>query len=281
MCKIVTAPDLDATVLHDLASGVGETTWVQGAAHGFTLGAPSWADGPAGVIEGTRQIVLPVMIDGDTRARDAQLLSLSRALTRPYGTAYLLWQLNADAAPTWFKLYPTRESEIDWSRVFDASPDRPRSTYRLDLSVTAKAFGIGERTEIAPFTILAQQAQAGVLLGPDILGSVPAPLTLDLKPSGGWAGWRQLVNVTAVHPSSSFTGSRFWLASAFSPSAGVTANGASYQWDEAVSSGADGGEIISGPAPTTVTPGTYRILVLVRHAGNALGGGWIKAGTRW
>ena len=50
ICRLVTAPDETAPILHDLATGVRETTWINSAADNFSLGEPAWSTGSAGII---------------------------------------------------------------------------------------------------------------------------------------------------------------------------------------------------------------------------------------
>ena len=217
------------------------------------------------------------MIDGQTASRDAQLAKLSRALMRPHRTTYLHWQLNGEQPPTWFRLHQQHKSHLDLSRTY--SDPSLRSTYVVPVTVLADAFGIGTKVDLPPQTVAAQDLQQGLEL-PQIMGTVPAPLVLDLLPSHPWGGWQQLVNLTAVNHDAEYSGPRFWPASMFTPKNGAARNGSSIAWDEILGGDPDGNAFATlASAPTKIVPGTYRFLVLARHQGNDKGGGWFKAGV--
>lgn len=276
--RLVNSPDPGARVFHDLNDPAAQTTWVERRDE-FTLGEPTWFQTATGIMEGTREITIPLAIMGERHEALARVSAISRTLMRRDKTTWLEFKLPGGLA-THFRLREQQGGELDFGMV--RADQSHRSLWRWNLQLTTDAWGIGPRIQLDTFTVAAQQANMGVLLAPDIEGDVPAPLNIDLTPNGGWSGWQQLISVIGVDQASSYVGSKFWVATSFTPTSPANFNGASIEFPPSLGASTTGGEVLSGTIPATVPPGTYKCMVLARRNPSTTGGGGqFRSGTKF
>lgn len=219
--------------------------WVS-AEEANVLGEPTWDDSPTGLVEGIRQITLPLRDQG--RTAEAGLANLSELLTRT-GTLYLQWQTRPDTESVWYELLPsTSGGALDFSRVWAGDTDS--SVWQWKVVLTAKAFAIGAREDL---TATSDLVQAGLIVNQPyeildpIKGSAPAPLNLDIG-AGNLSGWRFQLSSWAMDAGMSLDP---WVI------------------DETVNNGTMDGTF-SGIVPgsqvaRTMVPGQYRALVYVER----------------
>ena len=283
--QITAAPEPGAQVRFDFSQEVRESTWVAASSQ-FSLGEPGFDTTLAGdLIEGTRAITLPLMVDGPRPKATRTLAQLARVLMRAGGN-WLLWQLDDQSPPTWFKLRRNTPGTLDLSRVF--WDRRERSTWQWDVTLIADAFGYGALATINGFDIssglrgrpsFAQQL-------PPILGDVPAALSMDIAPNYDASGYQQFINCSSVDPTQGFTGAYQYPAVHMAPTPASVYSDKPDPDDVLITTrstantGWSGAEVATGTWDGfQPTPGQYALFVLM--SGSPGMHGSLRAGTSY
>ena len=261
--KLVSSLDDDAQVLFDFNPG-RSSEWARfiSGAESSPLGEPDWATAPSGVIEGTRQMTLPLRFGGDTA--EHQMMLLSELLTRT-ATSWLQWQTRPDSDPVWFEIVPpTVGGALEFDRVWWEDADR--STWCWTVKLTAKAFARGHRIYLDDQTDLVHASrvvQTPIEILDDIRGSAPAPLCLDID-AGNMSGWQCRLISWAV--AKEIERPPYLVATNSALSGAKAANTGNLQFAGNIF-GIVGTHTATGSA--VPPPGQYRALVyLLRTAGN-------------
>lgn len=230
LAKFVAAPKVGARVLLDLNPGAVAGRPEVYLAEGWDLGVPS-LDGPvdaAGRAWGSRQLRLPTVVDG-TRAEGVRVVGeVSRILTR--ARTWLLWQLDATAAPVWFEVYATEPGDLDPDQVITDDPRRS-SLWEIDLRLDAAPWAVGAEIEL-PGTYVTNDpfptrgAPGGQVWLGDIKGDAATPLEVRCTPDGFWSQRRIVVASASFEPEAP-PGVTAFAAADFIADVGVTLTSAS------------------------------------------------------
>ena len=180
LVQFVDSVDVSATVRLDLQAGP-----VSIDADGFSLGAPSMEGDPGGigVEDGFRKISLPAVVEGDKGEALAVLSKLAVELLRE--TNWLRFQLNAGAAPVWFKTYRTPPAAISFDEVLVygsssgvTADDGSSDMWRIAVTLDADPFGWGARVDAVVDAVVSNDPAAVTnpqgFVTPVILGDAPA-----------------------------------------------------------------------------------------------------------
>lgn len=271
--RLVTSPEPGSVELVDLNQGRG-ATYLQAA--DFSFGEPTWSGSRNGVVEGTREITLPVGVRGASRQQvESRLSQIAQALMRPGRTTWLEFKLDSDSSPTWYRLHQGAAGALELDRVFTGSVDQ--STHQWTITVVADAWGVSQRVELPPVGLSLSNPSA---LLDGIEGDVPAPVDITITPSVSLALWQPAVSVVSVRPESPYQGAKYWPHTFMTPGSGC-----------AVTTARGGGIIVNTPStdfgwngiargeiPEDVPAGTYIVNILVERD-TGTGGGWFKAGS--
>lgn len=271
--RLVTTPEPGAVVLADLNEG-RKSAYLQ--AGDFSFGEPAWSGSRTGVVEGTREITLPVGVRGATRQQvEARLSQIAQALMRPGRTTWLEFQLDSDASPTWYRLHQGGRGSVSLDRVF--TDDVDLSTHQWTITVVADAWGVSQRVQLPPVNL--SLANPSALLD-GVEGDVPAPVDITITPSVSLALWQPAISVASVRPESPYQGAKYWPHTFMTPGTGC-----------AVTTARGGGIIVNTPStdfgwngiargeiPEDIPAGTYTVNILVERD-SGTGGGWFKAGS--
>lgn len=188
LVQLVSSLDDDSVVLFDFNPRRWDD-WdrVLGEPGASPLGEPSWSTSPTGVVEGTREITLPLLVHGSSA--ESQMALLAELLTRT-STVWLQWQTWPDSDPVWFEVVPpTAGGGLDFEHARDT---RDAAIYQWQVTLTAKAFARGQRiylSDQADLVHAGQVVQSAVEITDDIQGSAPAPLCMDID-AGNLSGWQ-------------------------------------------------------------------------------------------
>lgn len=310
VCKIVREPERDAAVAFDFNPGIGSGAWMHDRTDGFDLGDPGFSVAHDGsLIEGIRDIKLSYI---ETRSRsqaESTLGACARALTDT-SAAWLMWQLDQFATPTFFRLHPSSPGGLDFTWV-DANNDDNR-VWRWDVTLTADAFAYGERRTYEKRVSYGLTGSTWKL--PDPSGDVPTRAKVEVTPTIAPApanatdmtGCTPMVNFAAFPAGALPDGVQRWEAERFTPRNGYArgtaplASGSrlsehndttGIECPNASNTGFTGGICMSGAAPTKVPPGTYQVMLRivnpatttpVRPAFRVAAEGWgATASTYW
>lgn len=278
VCQITSGPDEGNTVYIDLNNLPGGIFL---DATGVSFGDPQFTSTPYQMIEGTRQITLPINITGTSGQISQRVSQLSRVLARPL--TWLYWQTNSDTTPIWFRLERDQVGALDFSSVPMITANNTNGVWKWPLTLTAHSFAYGARITLPSFTVNSGTGANYTFSSklPDIKGDVPAYCSVDIKwnyGSGAMKGFETLINIAACDPNSAFAGAPQWNLNGFSvgnnasvqavPS-GLTAYSGStvVGITNNVFDGQSPQTIITGNAPVNTAWGQFEAYVRVMRSG--------------
>lgn len=272
-CKILTRPDVSAPVLFDL-NVTKDSEWLH--ADEFDLGEPEFTVNPDGSLEeGTRTVRLPLRVRGTHDQAQEMLGHLARALMDPRAR-WLLWQIDNDLPPTFFRLHPSASGSMDFQRVYADNEDG--STWQWNVDVVANAFAYGER-RTQEVTLSYSNSNMSVKL-PSPGGDVPTRLRVDVNPGRDLVGAANLLAVAAL-PRGEVAALPVWEAEVFTARSGYGKNTYAGVSPSRLSAAAgqggntcilapgtmfpsrNGGLFFSGTAPASIYPGEWKVLARV------------------
>ena len=293
ICQLTSGPDDGNKVYLDLNDVNGGIFLSQGSGGTLSFGEPSFTSTPFQMIEGTRQIQLPVMITGSPAQVSARSSVLSRTLARPL--LWLYWQTDASTKPVWFRLIRNQVGSFNFS-TYPMSQGQEQKVWEWDLTLMAHSFAYGERVTIPSFTINRATGTASTFSQelPAIKGDVPTYFKVDMKPGYGGGvmrGFETLVNISSCDTTSTYNGAPQWgldslsiqngAASIVGVPSGLSSYGSSGRVVSIQNNTFDGKApqtIVAGSAKVPIAWGQYQAYVRVMRNGDD-GAAHVKQGT--
>lgn len=199
--RLVSSLEENSELLFDFNQGADSAweSWL--GPQDSPLGEPSWITTPNGVVEGTREITLPLLFSGDSPESQITLLSALMTRTSP---VWLEWQTGPESQTVWFELIPpTQGGALNFEKYWNDAG--PRSIWQWEVKFTAKAFARGSRIYLSDQADLVHAGvvvQSPVEILDFIRGSAPAPLCMDID-AGNLSGWQCRLISWAMQPSMS------------------------------------------------------------------------------
>jgi len=273
--RFVAEPDESASVRLDLSND--DVAWV--GADDYTFGTPQFEGGPGavGAEYGYRQISMTVHLQGSKTTALTSLSALAVEIQRVDN--WILFQLQPDSVPVWFRTYRTQPGELSLDAVYDETTD-VKIPDRWDVSVQldAEPFSYGARETLVTSAVIGNDPATGSnrlsLVLPTIKGDAPTDLRVSLDPSIPMGGYKLMVSSLALKPGATYTAPYFWqvgtgdsfnvFTDTSAPASDTWASGGSYR---TVSFATDDDLVkrISGTMPS-MPSGLYKVLARVRRS---------------
>lgn len=261
----VSAPDPAATLRFDMSR---PEVKVLGADNESIFGHPQFAGAPKsiGVDYGYRQMNLPVQVFGTEAFALTQLQNLAREMVRHDN--WLLVQHSPTTAPVWFRTYRGEPGDLSYVNT-------GVNIWQINVPLVAEGFAYGARETQAMQAInndLAAGSLACFAQLPAIKGDAPAAARIRMRYTNTQHGYRHMI-ATSPAPAT-YTAPITWQIGGTDGWTVGTDTGASAA-DAAMSGGTyrpvsfatlNGGLRLNGPAPTTVPPGRYKVLLRVARS---------------
>lgn len=238
---------------------------------GFTLGAPTFEGAPfaVGVQYGYRTCSFTIRLIGAYSTVASKMQTITRQLLQDQNWLMVKWLTTPQ--PMFLRTYRTAQAAADWTLSLNQVWDLP-------VELECEPFLYGAPRTIGPVTITNNPASGTNPMWykfPAIAGDAPAGLKVSIAPSATWDDYSPLMATAALDPSDSAAGPVFWQTGGFTlgtnTAVGAT-SGFSGSNSTLVSPGSNqptaaaGGPRLTGPAPSTLTPGTYKVLVRVQRS---------------
>jgi hypothetical protein len=240
--------------------------------NGFTLGAPTFEAAPhsIGAEYGERTVSFTVQVTGTYSTAATAMQNVSRQLLIERNWLMVDWP--ASAQPMFLRTYRTGQAALEWE-------NSGANIWELPVTLVCDPFLYGPLQTVGPVTITNNPASGTNPMWYKfgaIMGDAPTGLRVTVTPSASWQDFTPLMATTAFDPSVTVTGPVFWQTNGFT-FGGATATGptgATYSGSNSVSvtpasfqpTAVLGGQRLSGVAPTTVIPGTYKVLLRVSRS---------------
>lgn len=263
--RFVDAPEVSAGVRFDFHDRLTETTRTSLLADDWSLGVPvlqGEADAES-VQYGPRTLRFTLVVEGPKLAALAKQSAVAREMLRRDN--WLLFQLNEDTEPVWFRLYRAEPGELSFEFFRN---DREQDEWHIAMSLPAEAWAYGSRITIGPLSMVNDPTNANpnMVVLPDIVGDAPAPARIRFRYTAAQTGRRHLIATSPVPEA--FEEPIWWqIGTGDSWSVGADTGSPSTDADyvggthRPVSfSGTPGmATRVSGTAPSAVPPGRYKV----------------------
>lgn len=257
---LVEAPVYDAAVLYEF--NIDSSAFVEH--DGVDFGVPEWsaAPGAVGGEDGYRTVAFTHLTSPDYAVAWQELTVLSRLLLSQQ--QWLLIQMSQASAPRWFKTWRSTPAALSPDLIQKKTDGDLAGLWGIALSLTADPYLYGEQVSLPSVSIANDPSgpypMCAVL--PEVEGDAPAPLTVEVTASQAWYP-TPLIATGATEPvlidlgaGDGVTDGSFATIVTDSKLIG----GSGRTWT--LAAGASGA---LGPfsVPTSMAPGTYRVLARV------------------